>query len=145
VGAINHPDLTPDLEDTIMVRTKTSKPDTSDVQASVDMLNEVETVTESRGVALLATVKTGAQAAQQAAAQVGPAVGNGLRAAAYQGIYSVAYGLTFGVLMAGKVIPVSGFITNAVNDGNSAAKVAFNEREARLQTQAEEAQVALNA
>jgi hypothetical protein len=57
----------------------------------------------------------------------------------------VAYGLTFGVLMAGKVIPVSGFITNAVNDGNSAAKVAFNEREARLQTQAEEAQVALNA
>ena len=128
-----------------MARTRTSKSDTNVVQESVDMLNDVEAATENRAVALLTSVKSSAQAAQHAAAQVGPAVGNGLRAAAYKGIYSVAYGLTFGVLMAGKVIPVGGFVSNAINEGNSAAKLAFDEREDRLQTQAEESASALSA
>ncbi len=130
-----------------MARTKTSKSETEVLQESVEMLNvtDAEPVTESRAVAILSSVRSSAQAAQHAAAQVGPAVGNGLRSAAYQGIYSVAYGFTFGVLMAGKVIPKSGFVTNAIQDGNSAAKVAFDEREARLQEQAEGSTAALRA
>lgn len=128
-----------------MARTKTSKSDANVVQDSVDMLNESEVISENRAVALLSTVKSSAQAAQQAAAQVGPAVGNGLRAAAYRGIYSVAYGFTFGVLLAGKIIPASGFVADAVHEGNSAAKLAFDEREARIKTQAEESAAALSA
>lgn len=128
-----------------MARTKTSKSDANVVQESFDMLNEAEAVTENRAVALLSSVKSGAQAAQNAAAQVGPAVGNGLRAVAYKGIYSVAYGFTFGVLMAGKIVPENGFVSNAINEGNSAAKVAFDERESRLQTQAEESATVLSA
>ena len=128
-----------------MARTKTSKSDTNVVQESVDMLNEPEAVTENRAVALLTSVKSSAQAAQHAAAQVGPALGNGLRAAAYKGIYSAAYGLTFGVLMVGKIVPASGFVSNAINEGNSAAKLAFDERETRLQSQAEESTAVLSA
>lgn len=128
-----------------MARAKTIKSDTNVVQESVDMLNENETVTEGRAVTILASVKSGAQAAQNAAAQVGPAVGNGLRTVAYKGIYGVAYGFTFGVLLAGKVIPVGGFVSNAINDGNSAAKGAFQDREARLEAKAAESAAALSA
>ena len=142
---MNNTYLRPNLENTIMARTKTSKSDANVVQESVDMLNESEVISENRSIALLSSVKSGAQAAQQAAAQVGPAVGNGLRAAAYKGIYSLAYGFTFGVLLAGKMMPAGGFVADAVNDGNTAAKLAFDEREARIKTQAEESAAALSA
>lgn len=116
-----------------MARAKTIKSDVDAVQASVDMLTNVEAQTESRAVTLLASVKSSAQAAQHAAAQVGPTVGRGLQVAAYQGIYNISYGLTFGILLAGKVLPFGGFVSSAIHDGNTAAKVAFNEREVRLQ------------
>ena len=130
-----------------MARIKTSKSETDLLQEDLEILNvaEPEIGTESRAVAILSSVKSSAQAAQNAAAQVGPAVGNGLRSAAYKGIYSVAYGFTFGILMAGKVIPVTFFVTNAIQDGNSAAKSAFDSREARLQERAEESSAALSA
>ena len=55
-----------------MARTKTSKSDANVVQDSVDMLNESEVISENRAVALLSTVKSSAQAAQQAQQELHP-------------------------------------------------------------------------
>ncbi len=128
-----------------MARAKTIKSGVNAVQESVDMLADPEAQTESRAVTLLASVKSSAQAAQHAAAQVGPTVGRGLQAAAYQGIYNISYGLTFGILLAGKVIPFGGFVSHAIHDGNTAAKVAFTEREVRLQSDGPEEGATLSA
>lgn len=118
------------MEETIMARTRSSKSDEVIVEI-LDQENGEMNAAESRPMGLLMSVKSGAQAAQAAASQIGPSVSSGLRTVAYHGVYGVAYGVTFGLLLAEKLIPVKGFVAEAIQEGNSAAKAAFNAQQAR--------------
>lgn len=125
------------MEETIMARTKSSKSEEV-LQGSLDLSQEgtAETLdSEGRSSGLLMSVKSGAQAAQAAASQIGPSVSSGLRTVAYRGVYSVAYGVTFGLLLAEKLIPVKGFVADAIQEGNSAAKLAFKAHEERKEAE----------
>lgn len=109
-----------------MARSKTIKSEVSEeavMGVETDALGE----TKRQPGRLLMNVKSGAQAA---VSQIGPSVSGGLRVAAYRGIYSVAYGVTFGLLLAEKLIPVKGFVAEAIEEGHTAAKEAFAAREA---------------
>jgi hypothetical protein len=48
---------------------------------------------------------------------------------AYKGIYYVSYGVTFGALVAAKIVPTDSLVAHAAKDGAAAAKAAFNEQE----------------
>lgn len=123
-----------------MARTKTIK---SDVPEEAVLGVETDAGAESKRQPgrLLMNVKTGAQAA---VSQIGPSVTGGLRTAAYRGIYTVAYGVTFGLLLAEKLIPVKGFVAEAIDEGHTAAKLAFAAREAARADEAHDSAV-LNA
>lgn len=120
-----------------MARTKSIKSDESLQEAMQSPAEAAQDAVGSPG-RLLMNVKTGAQAA---VSQIGPSVSGGIKVIAYRGIYSVAYGVTFGLLMAEKLIPVRGFVAEAIQDGNSAARQAFLARNAEDAVQTRDASV----
>jgi|GEM_PF-5454081 len=77
---------------------------------------------------LLDSVKAGAAAAQTAVANIVPTVGKGMQQALYNGVYVVSYGVTFGALVVSSLVPSNSFVSQALNDGSSAAKETFKKR-----------------
>lgn len=80
-----------------------------------------------QGNLVVESVRSGAAAAQEAVTRFVPAVGDGLRKVAYQGIYGVSFGVTFGALLVARLVPKESFVGHALADGAAAAKVAIHE------------------
>lgn len=90
-----------------------------------------------QGNAVVESVRSGAAAAQEAVTRFVPAVGDGLRKAAYRGIYGVSFGVTFGALLVAKLVPKESFVGHAIADGAATAQVAVHELDEKSAATAE--------
>ncbi len=70
-------------------------------------------------------VREGADDAREAAAGFIPAVGNFLHKGIYNGFYYLTYGVVFGSLVVGSIIPSNSAVSEGMRDGAQAAKRAF--------------------
>lgn len=73
--------------------------------------------------------REGANDAREAAASFFPAVGKVIHKGVYNTFYYATYGVVFGALVVGRLIPTNNAMGEGVHDGFEAAKKAFEERE----------------
>jgi hypothetical protein len=93
---------------------------------------KVETVVveaEEGSTSLVKAITEGAAGACSAAANIVPATGKVVRKTVYSGFYYVTYGVVFSSLMIGSLIPTNNAMGEGVQDGVSAARKAFKERQ----------------
>jgi hypothetical protein len=81
-------------------------------------------------------VREGAKDAREAVASFFPAVGNAIHKGVYNGFYFVTYGVVFGALTVGRLIPHNNAMGEGVHDGYLAAKKAFEESKGATATAA---------
>jgi hypothetical protein len=73
-------------------------------------------------------VKEGAADAKQGVETILPAVGKFVSKALYGGCYYAAYGVTFGALTVGKLIPTDNAVVHGLQDGAEAAAADIQKR-----------------
>ena len=78
---------------------------------------------------LAEAISEGASDARKAAANFLPEVGKVLHTGVYNSFYWLTYGVVFGALVVGRLIPSDNAMGEGVRDGFEAAKKAFEERE----------------
>jgi hypothetical protein len=84
-------------------------------------------------------IREGASDAREAAAGFFPAVGDAIHKGVYNGFYYLTYGVVFGALVVGRLIPSNNAMGEGVRDGYAAAAKAFEEREKAARAAAEAA------
>jgi hypothetical protein len=89
----------------------------------------VEATAEGRP-ALSEAIREGAGDARAAAARVFGSAGQALHKGVYGGFYYLTYGVVFGALAVGRLIPTHSAMGEGVHDGYLAARKAFEEKEA---------------
>jgi hypothetical protein len=85
--------------------------------------------TAAPAVSLSEAIREGAGDAREAAADFIPAVGSLIHKGVYNGFYYLTYGVVFGSLVVGSLIPSDNAMGEGVRDGIKAARKAFDERE----------------
>lgn len=97
-------------------------------------------VTGSTANSVVASVKASAAKAQTAVVSFVPTVGKSVEQTVYNGVYFISYGVTFGALVVGSLIPKNTLITKAFSEGSDAARETFKKRQETPMIQVEEAQ-----
>lgn len=78
---------------------------------------------------VVSSVKASATKAQTAVVKLVPTVGKSVEQVVYNGVYFVSYGVTFGALVVGSLIPKHSLITKAISEGSEAARKNFKKRQ----------------
>ena len=91
-----------------------------------------ESAEATHGNILVEIVKSGATKAEGAINSIVPAVGGNLRTVAYNGIFYISFGVTFGALVVARLVPADSFVGKAIADGAEAAKAAFKQQQAKV-------------
>lgn len=107
------------------------------VSEAVDESEIVEEAPEKTGGAVenvISAFKEGASDAREAAANFIPSVGKLVHQGVYRGFYAVTYGVVFGSLVVGSLIPTNNAMGEGVRDGIDAAQKAFKSKKAVAET-----------
>ncbi len=95
----------------------------------------LESTAENAG-SLVEAISAGAEAASSAAAGLIPAVGGLIHKGVYNGFYCLSYGVVFGALVVGKLIPSNNAMGDGVRNGFKAAHKDFEAKHAAIQAEA---------
>lgn len=109
--------------------TKDTSPEPRDERAETAPTVVERTAEAAESVA--EAVREGVSDAREAATGFIPAVGNLLHKGIYNGFYYLTYGVVFGSLVIGSLVPSNSVVGTAVKDGAEAAKKAFEQGEDR--------------
>lgn len=106
------------------------------MEASSDVVQERTVITETAlertaepEASLAEAIREGAGDAREAAAGFFPTIGKALHKGVYNTFYYATYGVVFGALVVGRLIPSNNAMGEGVHDGFEAAKKAVEERE----------------
>lgn len=106
------------------------------MEAASDVVQERTEITETAlermaepETSLAEAIREGAGDAREAAAGFFPAVGKALHKGVYNTFYYATYGVVFGTLVVGRLIPSNNAMGEGVHDGFEAARKAVEARE----------------